>query len=215
MQVPQPFSQTVTLKDGRTITIETGVLAKQAGGAVLIRMGGTVLLATVTTAREVKEGADFLPLTVEYKEQFPAAGRFPGGFMKREMRPSDEEILVARLVDRILRPMFPSDYHAETQVIIQLLSYDNETMPDSLEGFAASAALSVSDIPFDGPISEVRVARIGGEFVINPTKSQLADADIDLMVGASADSIAMVDGEMKEVSEAEMVEAIKAAHEAI
>lgn len=215
MQVPQPFSQTVTLKDGRTITIETGVLAKQAGGAVLIRMGGTVLLATVTTAPEGKEGADFLPLTVEYKEQFPAAGRFPGGFMKREMRPSDEEILVARLVDRILRPMFPSDYHAETQVIIQLLSYDNETMPDSLAGFAASAALAVSDIPFDGPISEVRVARIGGEFVINPTKSQLADADIDLMVGASADSIAMVEGEMKEVSEAEMVEAIKAAHEAI
>lgn len=215
MQVPQPFSQTVTLKDGRTITIETGVLAKQAGGAVLIRMGGTVLLATVTTAPEGKEGADFLPLTVEYKEQFPAAGRFPGGFMKREMRPSDEEILVARLVDRILRPMFPSDYHAETQVIIQLLSYDNETMPDSLAGFAASAALAVSDIPFDGPISEVRVARIGGQFVINPAKSQLAEADIDLMVGASADSIAMVEGEMKEVSEAEMVEAIKAAHEAI
>lgn len=215
MQVPQPFSQTVTLADGRTITIETGVLAKQASGSVLIRMGGTVLLATVTSAAEGKEGADFLPLTVEYKEQFPAAGRFPGGFMKREMRPNDEEILVARLVDRILRPMFPSDYHAETQVIVQLLSFDGQTMPDSLAGFAASAAIAVSDIPFDGPISEVRVARIGGQFIINPTADQLAEADIDLMVGATMDSIAMVEGEMKFVSEEEMIEALKTAHEAI
>ena len=215
MQVPQPLSQTVTLKDGRTITIETGVWAKQATGAAVVRMGGTVLLATVTTADEGKEGADFLPLTVEYKEQFTAAGRFPGGFMKREMRPNDEEILVARLVDRILRPMFPSDYHAETQVIVQLLSYDGKTQPDSLAGLAASTAIAVSDIPFEAPISEVRVARIGGEFVINPTLDQMADADIELMVGATADSIAMVEGEMKFVSETEMIDALKAAHEAI
>ena len=215
MQVPQPLSQTVTLKDGRTITIETGVWAKQATGAAVVRMGGTVLLATVTTADKGKEGADFLPLTVEYKEQFTAAGRFPGGFMKREMRPNDEEILVARLVDRILRPMFPSDYHAETQVIVQLLSYDGKTQPDSLAGLAASTAIAVSDIPFEAPISEVRVARIGGEFVINPTLDQMADADIELMVGATADSIAMVEGEMKFVSETEMIDALKAAHEAI
>ena len=215
MQVPQPLSQTVTLKDGRTITIETGVWAKQATGSAVVRMGGTVLLATVTTAAEGKEGADFLPLTVEYKEQFTAAGRFPGGFMKREMRPNDEEILVARLVDRILRPMFPSDYHAETQVIVQLLSYDGKTQPDSLAGLAASTAIAVSDIPFEAPISEVRVARIGGEFVINPTLEQMADADIELMVGATADSIAMVEGEMKFVSETEMIDALKAAHEAI
>ena len=215
MQVPQPLSQTVTLKDGRTITIETGVWAKQAAGAAVVRMGGTVVLATVTTADEGKEGADFLPLTVEYKESFTAAGRFPGGFMKREMRPNDEEILVARLVDRILRPMFPSDYHAETQVIVQLLSYDGHTQPDSLAGLAASTAIAVSDIPFEAPISEVRVARIDGQFVINPTLEQMADADIELMVGATADSIAMVEGEMKFVSEAEMIDALKAAHEAI
>ena len=215
MQVPQPLSQTVTLKDGRTITIETGVWAKQATGSAVVRMGGTVVLATVTTADEGKEGADFLPLTVEYKEQFTAAGRFPGGFMKREMRPNDEEILVARLVDRILRPMFPSDYHAETQVIVQLLSYDGQTQPDSLAGLAASTAIAVSDIPFEAPISEVRVARIGGEFVINPTLDQMADADIELMVGATADSIAMVEGEMKFVSEAEMIDALKTAHQAI
>lgn len=215
MQVPQPLSQTVTLKDGRTITIETGVWAKQAAGAAVVRMGGTVVLATVTTADEGKEGADFLPLTVEYKESFTAAGRFPGGFMKREMRPNDEEILVARLVDRILRPMFPSDYHAETQVIVQLLSYDGQTQPDSLAGLAASTAIAVSDIPFEAPISEVRVARIDGQFVINPTLDQMADADIELMVGATADSIAMVEGEMKFVCEAEMIDALKAAHEAI
>lgn len=215
MQVPQPLSQTVTLKDGRTITIETGVWAKQAAGAAVVRMGGTVVLATVTTADEGKEGADFLPLTVEYKESFTAAGRFPGGFMKREMRPNDEEILVARLVDRILRPMFPSDYHAETQVIVQLLSYDGHTQPDSLAGLAASTAIAVSDIPFEAPISEVRVARIDGQFVINPTLEQMADADIELMVGATADSIAMVEGEMKFVCEAEMIDALKAAHEAI
>ncbi|MDD4820333.1 MAG: polyribonucleotide nucleotidyltransferase, partial [Flavobacteriales bacterium] len=215
MEVPQPKMQTITLSDGRTITIETGVIAKQAAGAAIVRMGGTVLLATVTTADEGKEGADFLPLTVEYKEQFPAAGRFPGGFMKREMRPNDEEILVARLVDRILRPMFPADYHAETQVIVQLLSFDGQTMPDSLAGLAASAAIAVSNIPFDGPISEVRVARIDGKLVINPTKAQMENADIELMVGATMDSIAMVEGEMKFVSEAEMIEAIAAAHEAI
>ena len=215
MQVPQPLSQTVTLKDGRTITIETGVWAKQAAGAAVVRMGGTVVLATVTTADEGKEGADFLPLTVEYKESFTAAGRFPGGFMKREMRPNDEEILVARLVDRILRPMFPSDYHAETQVIVQLLSYDGQTQPDSLAGLAASTAIAVSDIPFEAPISEVRVARIDGQFVINPTFDQLEKADMDLMVGATYENIMMVEGEMSEVSELDLLNAMKAAHEAI
>lgn len=208
-------TKTIELADGRTITIETGKLAKQADGAVVVKMGNTMMLATVVSAQEAKEDVDFMPVTVDYREKFSAAGRFPGGFMKREGRPSDEEILVARLVDRALRPLFPADYHAETAVMISLISADSESTPDCLAGLAASAALAVSDIPFETPISEVRVARINGEFVINPTASQLKEADIDIMVGASYDNIMMVEGEMNEVSEAEMLEAIKFAHEEI
>lgn len=208
-------TKTIELADGRTITIETGKLAKQADGSVVVRMGDTMLLATVVSAREANEDVDFMPLSVDYREKFSAAGRFPGGFLKREGRPSDEEILVARLVDRALRPLFPADYHAETVVMITLISSDKETMPDALAGLAASAAIAVSDVPFETPISEVRVARINGELVINPTYSQLKDADIDIMVGASYDNIMMVEGEMDEVSEQEMLEAIKVAHEEI
>ena len=208
-------TKTIELADGRTITIETGKLAKQADGSVVVRMGDTMLLATVVSAREANEDVDFMPLSVDYREKFSAAGRFPGGFLKREGRPSDEEILVARLVDRALRPLFPADYHAETVVMITLISSDKETMPDALAGLAASAAIAVSDVPFETPISEVRVARINGELVINPTYSQLKDADIDIMVGASYDNIMMVEGEMNEVSEQEMLEAIKFAHEEI
>src|SRR5690554_3637866 len=213
--IPNVLQETIDLGDGRTIQIETGKLAKQADGSVVIKTGNCVLLATVVSARTANPGVDFLPLTVDFREKFSAAGRFPGGFFKREARPSDSEILTMRLVDRVLRPLFPDDYHAETQIMIQLLSYDEEVMPDSLAGLAASAALAVSDIPFYNYISEVRVARVNGEFIINPTKTQLAEADIDMMVGASKDSVAMVEGEMKEISEKEMVEAIKFAHEAI
>lgn len=209
------IEKVITLGDGRTITIETGKLAKQADGAVVVKLGGTMLLATVVSAQEANEDVDFMPLSVDYREKFSAAGRFPGGFLKRESRPSDEEILVARLVDRALRPLFPSDYHAETVMMISLISSDKEEMPDSLAGLAASAAIAVSDVPFECPISEVRVARIDGQFVINPTYSQLAKADIDIMVGASYDNIMMVEGEMNEVSEEEMLEAIRVAHEAI
>ncbi|MDX5325532.1 MAG: polyribonucleotide nucleotidyltransferase [Bacteroidota bacterium] len=213
--IPNPIIQEITLADGRTITIETGKLAKQADGSVVVRMGGTMLLATVVSSKEAREGIDFLPLTVEYREKFSATGRVPGGFFKREGRPSDAEILTARLVDRVLRPLFPKDYHAEIQVIINLISYDPEVAPDSLAGLAASAAISISDIPFAGPISEARVGRVNGEFIINPSPAQIDEADIDLMIGASMDTIAMVEGEMKEVSEAEMVEAIKFGHEEI
>lgn len=213
--IPNVFQETIDLGNGRTIEIETGKLAKQADGSVVIKTGNCVLLATAVSARSANPGVDFLPLTVDFREKFSAAGRFPGGFFKREARPSDSEILTMRLVDRVLRPLFPDDYHAETQIMIQLLSYDEEVMPDSLAGLAASAALAVSDIPFYNYISEVRVARVNGEFIINPTKTQLAEADIDMMVGASKDSVAMVEGEMKEISEKEMVEAIKFAHEAI
>jgi polyribonucleotide nucleotidyltransferase len=209
------IEKVITLGDGRTITIETGKLAKQADGAVVVKLGGTMLLATVVSAQEANEDVDFMPLSVDYREKFSAAGRFPGGFLKRESRPSDDEILVARLVDRALRPLFPSDYHAETVMMISLISSDKEEMPDSLAGLAASAAIAVSDVPFECPISEVRVARIDGQFVINPTYSQLAKADIDIMVGASYDNIMMVEGEMNEVSEEEMLEAIRVAHEAI
>jgi polyribonucleotide nucleotidyltransferase len=209
------ITKTIELADGRKITIETGKLAKQADGSVVVRMENTMLLATVVSAREAKEDVDFMPLSVDYREKFSAAGRFPGGFMKREGRPSDEEILVARLVDRALRPLFPADYHAETAVMISLISADNETTADALAGLAASAALAVSDVPFETPISEVRVARINGEFVINPTVSQLKEADIDIMVGASYNNIMMVEGEMNEVSEAEMLEAIRIAHDEI
>ncbi len=208
-------TKTIELADGRTITIETGKLAKQADGSVVVKMGNTMMLATVVSAQDAKEDVDFMPLTVDYREKFSAAGRFPGGFMKREGRPSDEEILVARLVDRALRPLFPADYHAETAVMLSLISADTESTPDCLAGLAASAALAVSDVPFETPISEVRVARINGEFVINPTASQLKEADIDIMVGASHDNIMMVEGEMNEVSEAEMLDAIKVAHEEI
>jgi polyribonucleotide nucleotidyltransferase len=213
--IPKVFQEVIDLGDGRSITIETGKLAKQADGSVVVRMGDAMLLATAVSARTSNPAVDFLPLTVDYREKFAAAGRFPGGFFKREARPSDSEVLTMRLVDRVLRPLFPDDYHAETQVMIQLMSNDENVMPDALAGLAASAALAVSDIPFYNLISEVRVARIDGKFVINPSREELAQSDIDMMIGASMDSVAMVEGEMKEISEAEMVEAIKFAHEAI
>ncbi|MBL7941285.1 MAG: polyribonucleotide nucleotidyltransferase [Flavobacteriales bacterium] len=209
------FSKTIDLGDGRPITIETGKLAKQASGSVVVRQGDTMLLAAVVASDKAKEGVDFLPLTVEYREKYAAAGRFPGGYFKREARPYDDEILTARLVDRALRPMFPDDFHAEIQVVINLISADKSNMSDSLAGLAASAAIAVSDIPFNGPISEVRVARLHGKLVVNPTREQLEHADLDIMVAGSLDSIVMVEGEMKEISEAEMVEAISVAHAAI
>ena len=207
--------KTIDLGNGRTITLETGKLARQANGSVLLRMGKTMLLATVVSAKEAKEDTDFMPLSVEYKEKYASSGRFPGGFMKRESKPSDYEILISRLVDRALRPLFPSDYHAETFVTINLISADKDIIPDALAGLAASAALAVSDIPFNGPISEVRVARVDKKFIVNPTATELRESDIDLMVGATYDNILMVEGEMKEVSEAEMLEALKIAHDAI
>jgi polyribonucleotide nucleotidyltransferase len=205
----------IDLGDGRTIILETGKMARQANGAVVLKMGKTILLATVVSATEAKEDTDFMPLSVEYKEKYASSGRFPGGFLKREARPSDYEILVSRLVDRALRPLFPDDYHAETFITINLISADIDIVPDALAGLAASAALAVSDVPFNGPISEVRVARIDNKFIVNPTATQLRDADIDLMVGATYDNILMVEGEMKEVSEEEMLEALKIAHDAI
>ena len=205
----------IPMGDGREITISTGKLAKQADGAVVVKQGDTMLLATVVAAKDAKPETDFMPLSVEYKEKYAAAGRFPGGFLKREGRPSDSEILVARLIDRALRPLFPSDFHAEVFVTVNLISADRDIQPDALAGLAASAALAVSDIPFGGPISEVRVARIDGKLVINPTFSENTRADIDIMVGATIDNILMVEGEMNEVSEAEMLEAIKFAHEEI
>ena len=210
-----PITKSVTLPDGRVITLETGKLAKQADGAVMLRMGNTMLLATVCAAKDAVPGTDFMPLQVEYREKYASFGRYPGGFTKREGKASDNEILTCRLVDRALRPLFPDNYHAEVYVNIILFSADGVDMPDALAGFAASAALAVSDIPFNGPISEVRVARVDGEFVINPTFAQLERADMDLMVGATIDNIMMVEGEMKEVSELDLLEAMKAAHEAI
>ncbi len=210
-----PIKKTIELPDGRKITIETGKLAKQADGAVEVRMGNTMLLATVVSAKEAGEGVDFMPLQVEYKEKFSAAGRFPGGFLKREGRASDYEILTARLVDRVLRPLFPDNYHADTFVNIIMFSADGVDAPDCLAGLAASAAIAVSDIPFNGPISEVRVARIDGKFVIDPTFDQLKNADMELMVGATYDNIMMVEGEMNEVSEADLLAALRAAHGAI
>jgi polyribonucleotide nucleotidyltransferase len=207
--------KTIDLGDGRQIVLETGKLARQADGAVLLRMGKTMLLATVVAAKEAKEDTDFMPLSVEYKEKYASSGRIPGGFMKREARASDYEILISRLVDRALRPLFPTDFHAETFVTINLISADTDIIPDALAGLAASAALAVSDVPFNGPMSEVRVARINKQFIVNPTATQLKDADIDLMVGATYENILMVEGEMKEVSEAEMLEALKVAHDAI
>jgi polyribonucleotide nucleotidyltransferase len=208
-------TKTIALGDGREISIETGKLAKQADGSVMVRMGNTMLLATVCSAKDAAPGTDFMPLSVEYKEKYAAFGRFPGGFLKREGRASDYEILICRIVDRALRPLFPDDYHAETFVTITLVSSDGEDMPDALAGLAASAALAVSDVPFNGPISEVRVARINGEFVVNPTFAQLATADMDIMVAATLDNIMMVEGEMKEVSEEDLLAAMKVAHEAI
>ena len=212
--IPQVFKEVIDLGDGREITIETGKLAKQAHGSVVVTMGKTMLLCTVVSNYE-QANVDFLPLTVDYREKFAAAGRYPGGFFKREARPSTEEILVMRIVDRVLRPLFPKDYHAETQIMIQLMSHDPEVMPDALAGLAASAAIQLSDIPFETPISEVRVGRINGEFVVNPSFEQFEQSDIDMVIGASADSVMMVEGEMDEISEEEMVEAIKFAHEAI
>ena len=204
----------INLPDGRQITIETGKLAKQADGSAVIQMGNAMLLATIVSSR-TKSPVDFLPLTVDYREKFAAAGKFPGGFFKREARPSNEEILTMRLVDRVLRPLFPKDYHYETQVMIQLMSHDEDVMPDSLAGLAASTVIQLSDIPFEYPISEVRVGRIDGEFIINPSRAQLKESDIDIMVGASHDSVSMVEGEFDEISEKEMTDAIRFGHEAI
>ena len=215
MSKPKAIQETIDLGDGRSISIETGVLAKQADGAVMVRMGDTMMLASVVSAKNAKEDVDFMPLSVDYKEKYAAAGKFPGGFLKREARPSDYEILISRLVDRALRPLFPDDYHADTFVNVTLMSAELDTPPDALAGLAASAALAVSDVPFNGPIAEARVARVNGELVVNPTFTQLEEADIEIMVGATYDNILMVEGEMKEVSEAEMLEAIKFAHEAI
>lgn len=209
------ITKTVQLPDGRAITIETGKVAKQADGSAVLKMGNTVLLATVCAAKEAVPGTDFMPLQVDYREQYAAAGRFPGGFTKREGKPSDNEILTSRLVDRALRPLFPSDYHTEVYVQIMLLSADGVDQPDALAGFAASCALACSDIPFECPISECRVARVNGEYVINPTTEQMKEADMDLMVGATKDNIMMVEGEMNEVSEQDLIGALKAAHEAI
>jgi len=205
----------IDLGDGRTIEIETGKLAKQADGSVVVKMGNTMLLAAVTAAKDAKPDVDFMPLSVEYKEKYASTGRFPGGFLKREGRPSDSEILVCRLIDRALRPLFPDDYHAEVFVTVQLISADKDVLPEPLAGLAASAALAVSDIPFHGPISEVRIGRVDGKFIVNPTATQNKLSDIDLMVAATMDNILMVEGEMKEVSEEDMLEAIKVAHEAI
>jgi polyribonucleotide nucleotidyltransferase len=209
------ITKTVQLPDGREISIETGKLAKQADGAVMLRMGNTMLLATVCAAKDAVPGTDFMPLQVEYREKYAAAGRFPGGFTKREGKANDDEILTCRLVDRALRPLFPSNYHAEVYVNVNLYSADGVDMPDALAGFAASAALSCSDIPFEGPISEVRVARINGEYVVDPTFEQMKEADMDIMVGATEENIMMVEGEMKEVSEQDLLQALKVAHEAI
>ena len=212
--IPKTFTEEIQLSNGRTITLETGKLAKQADGSAVIQMGNAMLLATVVSARNASP-VDFLPLTVDYREKFAAAGKFPGGFFKREARPSNEEILTMRLVDRVLRPLFPKDYHHETQVMIQLMSHDENVMPDSLAGLAASTVIQLSDIPFEYPISEVRVGRINGDFIINPSRTQLEESDIDIMVGASYDSVSMVEGEFDEISEEEMTDAIKFGHEAI
>ena len=215
MKAPEAIKTTIDVGNGVPVTIETGRLAKQADGAVIVRAGNCMLMATVVSMVGAREGTDFLPLSVDYQEKYAAAGKFPGGFFKREARPSNAEILVCRLVDRALRPMFPSDYHSETQVIINLISHDDDVMPDALAGLAASAAISISDIPFGGPISEVRVALIDGKMVVNPSKSALATADMDMMIAGTASDITMVEGEMNECSEDQMLEAIRVGHEAI
>jgi len=213
--IPKVFREVIDLGDGRTISIETGKLAKQAHGSVVVQSGKCMLLCTVVSNYNASPGIDFLPLTVDYREKFAASGRYPGGFFKREARPSDGEVLTMRLVDRVLRPLFPKDYHAETQVMIQLMSHDDEVMPDAMAGLAASAAIQLSDFPFECPISEVRVGRINGQLIINPTRAQLEVSELDMVIGASADSVMMVEGEMHEISEEDMVEAIKFAHDAI
>jgi len=212
--IPKVFKEVIDLGDGREISIETGKLAKQAHGSVVVQSGKCMLLCTVVSNYKQSD-VDFLPLTVDYREKFAASGRYPGGFFKREARPSDGEVLTMRLVDRVLRPLFPKDYHAETQVMIQLMSHDDDVMPEAMAGLAASAAIQLSDFPFECAISEARVGRVNGEFIINPTRAQLEESDIEMMIGASADSVMMVEGEMKEISEEEMADAIKFAHEAI
>ena len=202
MSAPQAITELITLADGREITIETGKLAKQADGSVVVKMGGTMLLATVVANKEANPGVDFLPLTVDYREKFYAGGKIPGNFFRREARPSDQEILTMRLVDRVLRPLFPEDFHAEVQVMISLISYDGQSIPDDLAGLAASSAIAITDIPFNGPMSEVRVVRIDGQLSINPKFEDLKNSDLDIMVGATKDSIVMVEGEMKEITEA-------------
>lgn len=213
--LPKTIIKSIPLADGRIITIETGKLAKQADGSAVVRLGNTMLLATVVSSQTAKEDLDFLPLSVDYQEKFASAGRIPGGFLKREGRLSDHEIIISRLVDRAMRPLFPDNYHADTQINIQLISADAEVLPDSLAALAASAAVAVSDIPFNGPISEVRVIKLNGEYIVQPTPAQIAKADLDMIVAASIDNILMVEGEMNEVSEAEMLEGLKVAHEAI
>jgi len=215
MNKPQAITEKIILSDGREITIETGKLAKQADGSVIVKMGNTMLLATVVANKEANPGVDFLPLTVDYREKFYAGGRIPGNFFRREAKPSDDEVLTMRLVDRVLRPLFPEDFHAEIQVMISLISYDKNVMPEALAGLAASAAIAITDIPFGGPMSEVRVVRVDGELSINPSHEKLLKSDIDIMVGATKDSIVMVEGEMKEISEQEMLEAIEFAHREI
>ncbi len=209
------ITKTIDLGDGREISVETGKLAKQADGSVVVRQGDTMILATIVSSKEAMEGVDFLPLTVDYREKYAAAGKFPGGYLKREARPTDHEVLNMRLVDRALRPLFPDDYHAGTQVMLQLMSYDGVNTPDALLGFAASCAISVSDIPFNGPMSEARVGRVNGEIIINPTAAQLEESDYDIMIAGTEKDVVMLEGEMKEISEAEMIEAFKAGHEAI
>jgi polyribonucleotide nucleotidyltransferase len=209
------ITKSIDAGNGREITVETGKLAKQADGSVVVKCGGTMILSTVVSSKEAKEGVDFLPLTVDYREKFSAGGKIPGGYLKREGRPSDDEILVMRLVDRALRPLFPDDYHADTQLMMQLISFDGVNMPDSLAGFAASAAIAVSDLPFNGPMSEVRVGRIDGKWIINPTFEEFEASDVDVMIAGTAENIVMLEGEMLEISEAEMVEIIKFAHAAI
>ncbi|AZI22377.1 polyribonucleotide nucleotidyltransferase [Chryseobacterium taklimakanense] len=215
MNAPEAIIEKFQLKDGREVSIETGRLAKQANGSVVVKCGGTMLLATVVANKDANPGVDFLPLTVDYREKFYAGGKIPGNFFRRETKPSDDEVLTMRLVDRVLRPLFPQDFHAKVQVMISLISYDEKTMPEALAGLAASAAIAITDIPFNGPMSEVRVVRIDGEYSVNPSIENLKKADLDIMVGATKDSIVMVEGEMKEISEAEMLEAIKYAHEEI
>ena len=208
-------NKTIDLGDGKVIHIESGKLAKQADGAVVVRLDDTMLLATIVSSKDAREGVDFLPLTVDYREKVASTGKFPGGFLKRETRPSDDEILTMRLVDRALRPLFPDDYHAGTQVMVQLMSSDKKNIPDALVCLAASAAIAVSDIPFNGPVSEVRVSKKDGKYTINPTFEELEGAELDMMIAGTLDSVVMVEGEMAEVSEADMLEAIKEAHKAI